>query len=89
MNWSRCGHGSAIVVGDRVILATADEKAEKQGVLCLDRADGKERWHTIAHTGNFVKAGLNAKSTHASVTPACDGEKVRQYCPFSPNVAGQ
>ena len=70
------GHGSAIVVGDRVFLATADEKAEKQGVLCFDRASGKERWHTTVHTGNFVKAGLNAKSTHASMTPACDGERV-------------
>lgn len=70
------GHGSATVVGDRVFLATADEKAETQGVLCLDRASGKEKWHTIVHTGNFVKAGLNTKASHASPTPACDGEKV-------------
>ncbi len=70
------GHGSAIVVGDRVFLATADEKAESQSVLCLDRKTGKQLWHSEVHKGNFIKAGLNAKATHASATPACDGERV-------------
>src|SRR5688500_12590495 len=37
------GHGAAIVVGDRVFLATADEKSEVQGVLCLDRKTGEQR----------------------------------------------
>jgi hypothetical protein len=79
------GHGSPIVVGDRVFLATADEKAESQGVLCLDRATGRPLWHTEVHRGNFVKAGLNAKSTHASMTPACDGTQV--YINFLNNNA--
>jgi outer membrane protein assembly factor BamB len=70
------GHGSAIVVGERVFLATADEKAEVQGVLCLDRKTGKQLWQTEVHKGNFVKAGINGKATHASSTPACDGERV-------------
>ena len=70
------GHGSAIVVGERVFLATADEKTEVQGVLCLDRKTGKEKWHTEVHKGKFVKAGINGKATHASATPACDGERV-------------
>jgi outer membrane protein assembly factor BamB len=78
------GHGSAVVVGDRVFLATADEKAEVQGVLCLDRTTGKELWHAEVHKGHFVKAGINAKATHASATPACDGERV--YINF-PNSA--
>lgn len=79
------GHGSAIVVGERVFLATADEKGEVQGVLCLERKSGTQMWHTEIHRGNFVKAGLNTKSTHASMTPACDGEKV--YINFLNNGA--
>jgi outer membrane protein assembly factor BamB len=79
------GHGAAIVVGDRVFLATADEKAEVQGVLCLDRKTGKELWHKAVHRGNFVKAGINGKATHASSTPACDGERV--YINFPNNGA--
>jgi outer membrane protein assembly factor BamB len=79
------GHGAAIVVGDRVFLATADEKTEVQGVLCLDRKTGKQLWHTEVHRGNFTKAGINAKSTHASSTPACDGARV--YINFLNNGA--
>ena len=70
------GHGAAIVVGDRVFLATADEKAEVQGLLCLDRKSGKQLWHTEIHHGKFSKAGMNGKASHASMTPACDGERV-------------
>jgi outer membrane protein assembly factor BamB len=79
------GHGAAIVVGDRVFLATADEKAEVQGLLCLDRQSGKQLWHAEIHRGNFTKAGLNGKATHASSTPACDGERV--YINFLNNNA--
>lgn len=69
------GHGSPIVVGDRVFLATADPVAETQSVLCFDRATGKALWRTGVHTGGFAKGG-NAKSSHASSSPACDGERV-------------
>lgn len=79
------GHGSAVVVGDRVFLATADERAEVQGVLCLDRKSGERKWHAEVHRGNFVKAGINAKATHASSTPACDGDRV--YITFPNNGA--
>jgi hypothetical protein len=79
------GHGGACVVGARVFLAVADEKAETQGVLCLDRDTGKRLWHTELHRGNLVTKGLNAKATHASSTPACDGERV--YINFLNNNA--
>jgi hypothetical protein len=69
------GHGSPAVVGDRVFLATADEEKQTQSVLCLSRKDGKLLWQTVVHEGKFVKGG-NAKSSHASSTPACDGERV-------------
>jgi outer membrane protein assembly factor BamB len=69
------GHGSPIVVGDRVFLATADEASEVQSVLCFDRASGKRLWQAEVHRGGFAQKG-NAKSSHASSTPACDGERV-------------
>jgi outer membrane protein assembly factor BamB len=69
------GHGSATVVGDRVLLAIAEPKEQFQGVLCLERATGKQLWKTIVHRGGFETKG-NAKSSQASSTPACDGRRV-------------
>lgn len=68
------GHGSPTVVGTRVFLATADESAETQSVLCFDRATGKQLWETLIHRGGFVKG--NARATMASCTTACDGKRV-------------
>lgn len=78
------GHGSPVVVGDRVFLATAEPEAEVQSLLCFDRKTGKQLWQTAVHKGNFVKGG-NAKSSHASSSPACDGERV--YINFPNNGA--
>lgn len=70
------GHGSPTVVGDRILLATADEERQVQSVLCFDRSTGKQLWKTDIHQGNFVTTGINKKSSHASSTPASDGEHV-------------
>ena len=69
------GHGSPIVVGARLYLVTADEKAQTQSLLAYDRQTGKPVWNTVIHRGNFP-AKLNAKATHASSSPACDGERL-------------
>lgn len=69
------GHGSACVVGDHVYLMTADHDLEVQFVLCYQRDSGKELWRTEVHRGGFDKKG-NSKSSLASGTPACDGERV-------------
>lgn len=69
------GHGSAIVVGKKVFLATADDEQQIQSVLCLDRLTGKSLWKHDVHQGNFIKGG-HKKSSHASSTPACDGERI-------------
>lgn len=69
------GHGSATVVGSRVFLQTADEEQQVQSLLCLDRATGRPLWNTEVHRGHFIKGGNN-KSSQASSTPACDGERV-------------
>lgn len=69
------GHGSACVVGERVLLCTANAEAQTMSVLCLDRAAGTKRWETIVHRGGFESKG-NAKASLASCTPASDGRRV-------------
>ncbi|MFH1301600.1 MAG: PQQ-binding-like beta-propeller repeat protein, partial [Planctomycetota bacterium] len=69
------GYGSPTVVGDRIYLASADTETETQFVLCYDRKTGKQLWKTVIHTGGFSTKG-NKKSTHASSTVACDGERL-------------
>lgn len=69
------GHGSPTVVGDQVVLAAADHEHEVQSVLCFDRQTGKLLWQTEVHRGGFDKKG-NAKSSLASSTVACDGERL-------------
>ena len=69
------GHASPVVVGDLVLLPSADEQAEIQWVLAYDRASGKELWRTVVHEGKFDKRG-NRKSSQASGSVACDGERI-------------
>jgi outer membrane protein assembly factor BamB len=69
------GHGSITVVGNRVFLATAEDKQELQSVLCYDRRSGKRLWKTDVHRGKLDMKG-NAKATHASSSVACDGHRV-------------
>ena len=68
------GHRSPTVVGPHVYLATADDEAGTQSVLCFDRATGKQLWQTEVHRGGLMRK--NEKSTAASSTVACDGERV-------------
>ena len=68
------GHSSPIVVGKRVFLTTADEKAQKQLILAFDRQSGAPLWSTLAHQGKFTRK--YPKNTHASATQACDGTRV-------------
>lgn len=69
------GHASPIVVGDVVILATADEAAQTQSVLSFSRLTGKKLWETVVHRGGF-STQIHPKNTHASQTAASDGERV-------------
>ncbi len=69
------GHGSPIVVRNHVILTTAEQRTQQQQVICLNRTDGTEVWREIVHEGGFPTEG-NKKSSLASTTPACDGERV-------------
>ncbi len=68
------GHGSPCLWGDRIFLATADDKAQVQSVLCFNRRTGQQLWQTEVHRGGFMHS--HEKGSHASVTPACDGQRV-------------
>ncbi|QDU92868.1 outer membrane protein assembly factor BamB family protein [Lignipirellula cremea] len=68
------GHSSPTVFGDFLYLATADEQAQTQSVVCFDRNTGKQLWQTIVGRGGFPK--IHNKNTHASQTVACDGERL-------------
>jgi outer membrane protein assembly factor BamB len=69
------GHGSPTVVDNQVFLATAEHDRQVQSVLCFDRTTGKQLWQTEIHKGGFETKGNN-KSSLASSTVACDGEKI-------------
>jgi outer membrane protein assembly factor BamB len=73
------GHGSPILVADRIYIAVCDETSGSQGVLALDRETGKHLWKKNIHeSGAMTK---NAKSSGASSTIACDGKHL--YIPFA------
>ncbi|MCY2963848.1 MAG: PQQ-binding-like beta-propeller repeat protein [Planctomycetota bacterium] len=69
------GHGSPTVFGDQVFLAAAEPDREVQSVLCFDRRTGKRLWQSVVHEKGFTTKG-NAKSSLASSSVACDGERL-------------
>ncbi|HEY1603544.1 MAG TPA: PQQ-binding-like beta-propeller repeat protein [Pirellulales bacterium] len=69
------GHASPTVCGDRIFLATADETQEVQSVLCYERASGRTMWKVDVHSAGMDHHG-HKKSSQASATVACDGERV-------------
>ncbi len=69
------GHASPTIAGDRVYLATADEKPQVQSVLAFDRATGEMVWSREVSKGGFP-GQIHSKNTHASPTIACDGDRV-------------
>ncbi len=68
------GHASPVVFGKQVFIATADDDAETQSLICYDADTGKRQWATVVHTGDLPSK--HSKNTHASATPACDGQQV-------------
>jgi outer membrane protein assembly factor BamB len=68
------GNGSPIVVGEQVILATCDEATGSQSLLAWNCATGKLLWNSVVHADGAMRK--NARSTGASATPACDGERL-------------
>lgn len=69
------GHSSPIVVGNRVVLTTADERAQLQSVLCYERTTGELLWKADVNRGGFPRR-IHVKNTHATPTPCSDGEHI-------------
>ncbi|MBI1346880.1 PQQ-binding-like beta-propeller repeat protein [bacterium] len=69
------GHSSPIILGDRIYLETADDAAQKQSVLAVNRANGKWIWQTVIFQGGFEQA-MHNENTQASSTLASDGERL-------------
>ena len=72
------GHASPIVFGGRLFTVAAMPDTQERLLLCLDRITGKVLWKQTV-----VKAPaehIHRENSHASSTPACDGERV--FCTF-------
>ena len=69
------GHGSPVVAGDFVYLATADLRQQTQSVLCFDRRDGRMVWQTLVHRGHLDTGG-HRNTSQASSTAAFDGKRL-------------
>ncbi len=69
------GHSSPIVVGNLVVLETADESQKQHSVVAFDRSNGKQLWKTDLSKDGFP-AKNHPKNTEATPTVACDGERL-------------
>ena len=67
------GHGSPCIVGERVLVPTADESTETISLRCYNRRTGDLMWETPLSAGSFDHT--HEDNSHASGTPACDGER--------------
>ena len=68
------GHASAIVWGERVFTVSCLPETEERVLICLDRSSGKTVWQATV-----LKSPLERKhrlNSHASSTPATDGERI-------------
>ena len=68
------GHASPIVWGENVFTVSAVTEQQARVLLCIDRTSGKLRWQqAVVNAPMEKKHSLNS---HASSTPATDGERV-------------
>ncbi|MFN0054251.1 MAG: PQQ-binding-like beta-propeller repeat protein [Planctomycetales bacterium] len=70
------GVGSPIVVAGRVYM-TAMVEEQQLGVFCFDARSGEVLWRREFATGKLPR--ITPPNSHASSTPACDGERVYVY----------
>ena len=74
------GHGSPVVWEDKVFVTCADEKSRRGVLLCLNGADGSERWR---REQDLTKYPINSLNSYASPTPAVDADCVYVLWPAS------
>ncbi|HKQ37385.1 MAG TPA: PQQ-binding-like beta-propeller repeat protein [Verrucomicrobiae bacterium] len=68
------GHASPIVWEDKIFTVSAIAEQEARVLLCVNRADGKLLWQKTVVVAPFE--GKHRLNSHASSTPATDGEFV-------------
>ncbi len=68
------GHASPVIWEDRIFLVTADVDKEDRLLLCLDRKSGGTLWSQVVLKASLE--GIHRLNSHASGTPATDGEQV-------------
>lgn len=68
------GHSTPCIVGKNIYLTTGDRRAQTITLLCLDRDSGKKLWQAEVYHGALPK--IHNDNSHASGTPACDGERI-------------
>jgi outer membrane protein assembly factor BamB len=68
------GHASPIVYGDKVFTVSAVPETEARVLLCVDRKSGAMAWRQVVITSPLERK--HSLNSHASSTPACDGERV-------------
>jgi outer membrane protein assembly factor BamB len=78
------GSSSPTVVGDRVYLTSCDEAAGSQSVYAYDRASGRLVWIKQVHASGAM--WKHSRSTGASSSVACDGERLFAAFPTSDAV---
>ncbi|MDH3583569.1 MAG: PQQ-binding-like beta-propeller repeat protein [Phycisphaerae bacterium] len=69
------GAASPTVVGNHVVLPSADEGGKVHFVLGFDRATGRRLWRTDINRGGFT-GHIHKKNTHATPTIASDGKRL-------------
>lgn len=72
------GHASPVISGTRLFTAAYDKETQARLILCFDRRSGVELWRNTVVTAPMER--IHNENSHASSTPACDGERV--YCTF-------
>ncbi|MBX3422111.1 MAG: PQQ-binding-like beta-propeller repeat protein [Pirellulaceae bacterium] len=79
LDWSQPipgrGHGSPIVVDDRIFMLTADEQLQIQYAIAVDRQTGKQLWQIELNRSGFPDKN-HAKNTEATPTLASDGNSL-------------
>lgn len=69
------GHSSPTVVGNRVLLTTAEGDTQRQSVLCYDRATGELIWRRTVNEGG-LPGKIHTRNTHASSTISAHGGRL-------------
>jgi outer membrane protein assembly factor BamB len=72
------GHASPIVFGGKIFTVAATPDTGERFLFCLDRTTGQVLWRQTVV--KVPAEHIHKENSHASSTPACDGERV--FCTF-------